>query len=117
MSFLDQLFNPRMSHQSDQLTHITHLLGILLGRQIEMDRNIMASFEENAAAAQAAQAITEGKIDAVAADIKALQDKIAAFPAAGATPEQAASMADIATHAQAIADRISAVDASANPPA
>lgn len=74
--------------------------------------NIMSTLQD----AQAAQAITDTKIDAIAADVTALLAKIAAIPPAGLTPEQQAAIDDIAAHAKAINDKLSAVDATVNPP-
>lgn len=65
--------------------------------------------------AQAAQAITDQKIAAVATDVQTLLAKISAVPTDGLTPEQQAAIDDIATHAGKINDALSAVDTSANP--
>jgi len=74
---------------------------------------IMSTLEE----IQAAQAITDSKVSAVAADVTALLAKIAGFPAPGLTPEQQAAIDDIAAHANKINDALAGVDAAANPPA
>ncbi len=64
---------------------------------------------------KAEQAVTDSKLDAVAADVAALLVKVAAIPLLGMTPEQQAAVDDIAVHAKAINDRLSGIDASANP--
>jgi hypothetical protein len=80
---------------------------------ISLEEKIMSSFDD----VKAAQAATDAKIDAVTADVKTLMDKIANMPAAGLTADQQAALDDIATHAQAINDRLSGIDATVNPPA
>lgn len=72
---------------------------------------IMSTLEE----IQAAQAVTDAKVAAVAADVSALLAKIAAVPPAGLTPEQQAAIDDIAAHASKINDVLAGVDASVNP--
>ncbi len=84
------------------------LISILLQLKHGIDK-IMATLEE----IQAAQAGTDAKVSAVAADVSALLAKIASFPAPGLTPEQQAAIDDIAAHASKINDSLAAVDASA----
>lgn len=67
--------------------------------------------------AQAAQAITDQKIIAVATDVQTLLAKISAVPTGGLTAEQQAAIDDIASHAGRINDALSTIDTSANPPA
>ena len=71
---------------------------------------IMSTLED----IQAAQAVTDTKLAAVAADITALIAKVGAVPLLGLTPEQQAAIDDIAVHANKINDSLAAVDASAN---
>ena len=59
---------------------------------------------------KAAQAETDAKVEAVAADIKVLMDKLAAIPTPGMTPEQEAALADATAHAQATLARLTALD-------
>ncbi len=93
---------------ADRLDWIDYRLGIITNRR----GKIMASFDD----VKAAQAVTDSKIAAVAADVQELLAKIAAIPPAGMTAEQQAALDDIAAHAAAINDSLSAVDA-LNPPA
>jgi hypothetical protein len=83
------------------------MLGIVIANQ----ETIMATLAD----AQAAQAITDQKIAAVATDVQTLLAKISAVPTGGLTPEQQAAIDDIAAHAGKINDALSAVDTSVNP--
>jgi uncharacterized coiled-coil protein SlyX len=74
---------------------------------------IMATIEE----INAKFTVADGKIDAVAADVKSLQDKIAAFPAPGLTPEQQAALDALSDHADAMTAKLAGIDESVNPPA
>ena len=68
---------------------------------------ITMSFED----LKAAQDATDAKIDAVKADIVVLMDKLAAIPVPGMTPEQEAALADAVAHANAINEKLGAIDA------
>jgi hypothetical protein len=85
---------------ADRLCRIEHMLG-------SIKETILMSFED----LKAAQDATDAKIDAVKADIDALMAKLAAVPVAGMTPEQEAALADAVAHAQAINDKLGAIDA------
>ena len=78
-----------------------------LGSILEKLETLQMSFED----LKAAQAETDAKVEAVAADIKVLMDKLAAIPVPGMTPEQEAALADAVAHAKAINDRLGAIDA------
>jgi|AraplaMF_Col_mMF_1032025.scaffolds.fasta_scaffold00246_84 hypothetical protein len=88
---------------AERFCRIEEQLGIIL----EKLETFSMSFED----LKAAQDATDAKIDAVKADIQALMDKLAAVPAAGMTPEQEAALADAVAHAQAINDKLGAIDA------
>ena len=99
-------------HHSDEASversrRIEEKLGII----VIMLENQMATVEEYAAQAKAAQDETDAKIEAVRVDIQTLMDKIAAIPVAGLTPEQEAALADVVSHARAISDKIGVIDA------
>jgi hypothetical protein len=79
----------------------------LLGNIVANMENLMATFED----LKAAQDATDAKIDAVKADIQTLMDKLAAIPPGGLTPEQEAALADAVAHAQAINEKLGAIDA------
>lgn len=65
--------------------------------------------------AQAAQAVTDTKLTAIAADVQALLGKLTNIPTPGTlTPDQQAAIDDITAHAGRINDALSAVDTSAN---
>ena len=65
------------------------------------------SFEDLKAALDSAAA----KSDAIKADVEALMAKIAAVPVAGMTPEQEAALAEATAAAQALSDKLGAIDA------
>lgn len=99
-------------HHSDEASaersrRIEEKLGII----VIMLENHMATVEEYAAQAKAAQDATDAKITAVQADVTLLMEKLAAIPVAGLTPEQEALLADVVSHAQSISDKIGAIDA------
>ena len=99
--FPDDEVSIRLEHLSKQLDLILKNQGI-----------IMSSLAD----AQAAQAVTDQKIAAVAADVTTLLAKISAFPTGGLTADQQAAVDDITAHAGRINDALSAVDTTANPP-
>ena len=65
------------------------------------------SFEDLKSALDSAAA----KSDAIKADVEALMAKIAAVPVAGMTPEQEAALAEATAAAQALSDKLGAIDA------
>lgn len=93
---------------AERLRRIENMLGVILQNQEE----IMATFEE----LEAAQADTDVKISNLKADIQVLLVKLADIPVAGMTAEQQAKLDGAVTHAQAINDALSAVDAAAKTP-
>ena len=88
---------------SEHLHRIDQTLGIILATL----ETILMSFDE----LKAAQDATDAKIDSVKADIESLMAKLAAIPLPGMTPEQEAALADAVAHAQAINDKLGAIDA------
>ena len=100
MSLITQHLHLTDKDTSERLCRIEKLLGSIK-ELIEM------SFED----LKAAQAETDAKVEAVAADIKVLMDKLAAIPVPGMTAEQEAALADAVAHAKAINDRLGAIDA------
>lgn len=73
----------------------------------------MSSFDD----LKAAQDATDAKVATVKADVEKLLGLLAAIPPAGMTPEQQAALDAAVVHAGAINDSLTAVDATANPPA
>lgn len=100
MSLIVQNFYSLSKDDADRLCRTETTLGSL-------KEFIQMSFED----LKAAQAETDAKVEAVAADIKVLMDKLAAIPVPGMTPEQEAALADAVAHAKAINDRLGAIDA------
>jgi hypothetical protein len=88
---------------AERLRRIEHYLGLILKAQ----ETLLMSFED----LKAAQDATDAKIDSVKADIETLMSKLAAIPVPGMTPEQEAALADAVAHAQAINDKLGAIDA------
>lgn len=85
-------------------------------RQIDLVIKNQGIIMNTLADAQAAQATTDTKIAAIAADVQVLLGKLTTLPTPGTlTPEQQAAIDDIVAHAGRINDALSAVDASANP--
>lgn len=84
---------------------------VMLGTILNNTEFLMSSLDE----VKAEQAITDAKIDAVKTDVETLLAKLAAVPTSGLTAEQQAAIDDIAAHAKAINDKLSAVDATVNP--
>jgi hypothetical protein len=83
-------------------------------RQLDLVLKNQGIIMSTLADAQAAQAITDTKIAAIAADVQTLLGKITNIPGT-LTPEQQAAIDDITAHAGRINDALSAVDTSANP--
>ena len=100
MSLITQHLHLTDKDTSERLCRIEKLLG-------SIKELIQMSFED----LKAAQAETDAKVEAVAADIKVLMDKLAAIPVPGMTAEQEAALADAVAHAKAINDRLGAIDA------
>lgn len=88
-----------------------------LNQKMNLIQNTLGKIMSTLADVQAAQVVTDQKITAISADVTTLLAKIAAIPPGGLTPEQQAAIDDIAAHAGKINDALSAVDATANPPA
>lgn len=103
MSLITQHLHLADKEVAERLCRIEKLLGSI----IETLETFKMSFEE----LKAAQAETDAKVEAVAADIQVLMDKLAAIPVPGMTPEQEAALADAVAHAKAINDRLGAIDA------
>lgn len=77
----------------------------------------MTALDDQLAAIQASQADTAVQVTAVAADVAKLQATIAAFPPAGLTPAQQASLDAIAAASTSIDAGVKAIDTTVNPPA
>lgn len=103
MSLVTQNFYYFDKDTAGRLCRIESMLGTI----IENQETFKMSFDD----LKAAQAETDAKVEAVAADIKVLMDKLAAIPTPGMTPEQEAALADAVAHAKAINDRLGAIDA------
>lgn len=103
MSLITQSFYYFDRETSERLDRIEEKLGTILSNQ----ETFKMSFED----LKAAQAETDAKVEAVAADIQTLMDKLAAIPTPGMTAEQEAALADAVAHAKAINDRLGAIDA------
>ena len=103
MALVTQNFYYFDKELSERLDRIEKKLGTILENQ----ETFKMSFED----LKAAQAETDAKVEAVAADIQVLMDKLAAIPTPGMTPEQEAALADAVAHAKAINDRLGAIDA------
>ena len=97
-------FLPRFRRRSSERLH---RMECTLGTILETLETILMSFEE----LKAAQDATDAKIDSVKADIESLMAKLSAIPTPGMTPEQEAMLADAVAHAQAINDKLGAIDA------
>lgn len=85
---------------ADRLCRIETVLG-------SIKELLKMSFEDLKAALDSAAA----KSDAIKADVEALMAKIAAVPVAGMTPEQEAALAEATAAAQALSDKLGAIDA------
>ena len=103
MSLVTQNFYYCDRDTAERLCRIEEMLGSILSNQ----ETFKMSFED----LKAAQAETDAKVEAVAADITVLMEKLAAIPVPGMTPEQEAALADAVAHAKAINDRLGAIDA------
>jgi hypothetical protein len=77
----------------------------------------MAAIDDELAAVQTAQANSDALITKVGADVTTLLGLIGQVPTAGLTAAQQTALDDIASHAGKINDALTAVDASAQPPA
>ena len=92
---------------AERLSRIEYQLGALL-ETLDANQEILEmSFDD----LKAAQDATDAKIDSVKADIVSLMEKLAAIPVPGMTPEQEAALNDAVVHAQAINDKLGAIDA------
>lgn len=100
MSLITQNLYVTDKDLAERLCRIETMLGSIM-------ETLQMSFED----LKAAQAETDAKVEAVAADIAVLMEKLAAIPVPGMTPEQEAALADAVAHAQAINDRLGAIDA------
>jgi hypothetical protein len=103
MSLITQHLHLTDRDTAERLCRIETMLGSIISNQ----ETFKMSFED----LKAAQAETDAKVEAVAADIAVLMEKLAAIPVPGMTPEQEAALADAVAHAKAINDRLGAIDA------
>ena len=88
---------------ADRLCRMEEMLGTIT----EKMETIIMSFQDLNDALAAADA----KADAIKADVQTLMDKLAAIPAGGMTPEQEAALADAVAHANAINEKLGAINA------
>lgn len=77
----------------------------------------MTAVDDELAAVQASQAQSDAKIAKVGTDVTTLLTLLAAVPTAGLTPAQQTALDAVAAHATLINTNLTAVDASAQPPA
>lgn len=103
MSLITQHLHLSDKDTAERLCRIETKLGFIL-RKLE---TFSMSFEDLKAALDSAAA----KSDAIKADVEALMAKIAAIPVAGMTPEQEAALADATAAAQALSEKLGAIDA------
>jgi len=103
MSLVTQNFYASDKDTAERLCRIEEKLGTILSKL----ETFKMSFED----LKAAQDATDAKIDAVKADIVLLMEKLAAIPVPGMTPEQEAMLADAVAHANAINEKLGAIDA------
>jgi hypothetical protein len=103
MSLITQHLHLTDRDITERLCRIETMLGSILEK--------LETFEMSFEDLKAAQAETDAKVEAVAADIAVLMEKLAAIPVPGMTPEQEAALADAVAHAKAINDRLGAIDA------
>ncbi len=94
------------SDTAERLSRIESKLGTILETITEYQEILEMSFDD----LKAAQDATDAKIDSVKADIVVLMEKLAAIPAPGMTPEQEAALADAVAHANAINEKLGAID-------
>jgi hypothetical protein len=107
---------PKQQPRFDKETNMRKLarkLDDIEARIIELEGNVMSSFDE----LKAAQDATDAKIAAVKADVERLIEALANVPAPGLTAEQQAALDAAVARATAINEALSGVDALTPEPA